>query len=171
MKKKIKTVGRVLLIVVVVFAALAIFRVARIQTYFLGLHTEFFDGKHTEAYLPPTPSDYFTAQKVLKTADEAFGVIENSDDYQQLKSDMEKKYGKLARYCVLNYSDAVSEEHDLSLLTANFKDDGGYMWVAYTQGAYDENGKTVLYSGCGPTRWELEKKDGEWTVVGIIEHP
>ncbi|MBQ7800294.1 MAG: hypothetical protein IJ370_07350, partial [Oscillospiraceae bacterium] len=87
------------------------------------------------------------------------------------KSDMEKKYGKLARYCVLNYSDAVSEEHDLSLLTANFKDDGGYMWVAYTQGAYDENGKTVLYSGCGPTRWELEKKDGEWTVVGIIEHP
>ena len=177
MKRKIKTIGRILLIVVLIFFTLAVFRFAHIQMCFSGLHLEFYDGKHTEAYMPPLPSDYFTAQNVLKTADEAFSIIQYESDEQKLRSELEKKYGKLAYYCVMHQEDAVSEKHKINLLTANFKDDSGYMWVMYYHTAYDENGKVTYGSGGEdmysriPARWELEKRDGEWTVVGIIEHP
>ncbi|MBQ2703934.1 MAG: hypothetical protein IJF58_00135, partial [Clostridia bacterium] len=104
-----------------------------------------------------------TAKKFLKEADNALSTITNNEI-------AEKDFGKLGYLCVTD-DEAVTEKHKLKLVAANFSGDSGYIWVKYSSEAYDKDGEVTFGSLGILSRWELEKKDNQWVVTSIKEHP
>jgi len=51
----------------------------------------------------------------------------------------------------------------------NFKN--GYIWVLYTYKAYDVDGKILTGSANIFSKWKIEKKEGAWEIVEIVEAP
>ena len=47
----------------------------------------------------------------------------------------------------------------------------GYMYVIYSNRYLVENNKTLNASCDIMSKWEIEKKDGEWTIINIEEEP
>jgi len=162
MKNKIKTtIISIILVLVVVFAL----REAYVGIYFSGNNGRSFGKEKTEAFLPASPSDYSKARDIMAEADKAFSDINGNSDY-----------GMLDRYCIDNEK-VETEKHSIQLITANFDENRGYMWVLYYQIGYNGSGEIEYGSGSDSifgkilSRWELEKIDDKWTVVNITEHP
>ena len=76
---------------------------------------------------------------------------------------------KKAEYPLLGGRKA--EKHKLKFVAANFSGDSGYIWVKYSSEAYDKDGEVTFGSLDILSRWELEKKDNQWVVTSIKEHP
>ena len=47
----------------------------------------------------------------------------------------------------------------------------GYIWAIYSHTVYDTEGNLIGGSWRAPTRWRIEKIDGEWEIVEIYERP
>ena len=78
----------------------------------------------------------------------------------------------LKRYCVLDHHpEATKIEYKLTRLFAihNYKD--GYMWLRYTQTAYDKSGGLIYGAYNIPIKWQIHKEDGEWRVIFVWESP
>ena len=86
-------------------------------------------------------------------------------------------FGLLSRYCtdLEAFPEAHRAKIELEVLAGDTDGNEGYLWVAYTQAVYDEEGTLLTASGSSEerilARWELEKQDGAWTVTSILEHP
>lgn len=160
MKKKII---RIVIIVLVVLLCTVIFRSAYIYLDNLYPNKEFFGDKYNQIIYPTSISDYLIAKETLEQADKALSTI-------TIPAVAEQKFGKLGRLCITD-NDAVSSEHKLQFIAANFSDDEGYIWVKYTVTAYDGSGKVTFGSHDILARCELEKVDGEWVVTSLSEHP
>ena len=124
---------------------------------------DYFDNEYKQIIYPTSISDYITAKKILKEADNALSTITNDET-------AEKDFGELGYLCVTD-DEAVTEKHKLKFVAANFSGDSGYIWVKYSSEAYDKDGEVTFGSWCILSRWELEKKDNQWVVTSIKEHP
>lgn len=106
------------------------------------------------------------ARPVMDMAEAAFSDIDNTGDENA------EEYGLLGRYAVDAARNAAREEHELKMLSAHFDDDIGYIWVKYSQEAFDAEGNTVCGSREILSLWQVAKDgSGEWRVVHIKEHP
>ena len=103
------------------------------------------------------------ADEIMKTVDDAFSFIGNREV-------ADSKYGELSRYCITE-EDAVTEKHDLKLITADFNKDYGYLWFVYNQEGLDNNNQTTSGSCDILVRITLEKTSNGWIVVDTKEHP
>ena len=124
---------------------------------------DYFGDEYKQIIYPTSISDYITAKKFLKEADNALSTITNNEI-------AEKDFGKLGYLCVTD-DEAVTEKHKLKFVAANFSGDSGYIWVKYSSEAYDKDGEVTFGSWGILSRWELEKKDNQWVVTSIKEHP
>ena len=124
---------------------------------------DYFDDEYKQIICPTSISDYITAKKILKEADNALSTITNNEI-------AEKDFGKLGYFCVTD-DEAVTEKHKLKFVVANFSGDSGYIWVKYSSEAFDKDGGVTYGSWDILSRWELEKKDNQWVVTSIKEHP
>ena len=100
------------------------------------------------------------ANEIMKTVDEAFSFI---GDAAVARS----RYGELSRYSARG--DAVSETHDLKLVTADFGSETGYLWFIYNCRAFDGNNKSVGGASDVLARLTLEKSGEAWVVVDTKE--
>ena len=159
MKKRIIRAG------VIVLCALLCVAVLRAAWIYVGNYSckKHYGKEYKQVIYPTSISDYITAQKVLKTADEALSTITTYENaYNQ--------FGELGYLCVTD-DDAVSQRHRLRLIAGHFAQDEGYMWVKYTSVAYDVDGEVTTGSWNILTKWEVEKQDDRWIVTNINEAP
>lgn len=106
------------------------------------------------------------ANNVLARAEEAFRDVSHS------REENEERYGVLSRYTVEGKRGAVSEQHSLELWSARIRGDRGWMWVCYSQDAFDEKGNKISGSRNVESLWEIARDEqGVWQVVSIKEHP
>ncbi len=106
------------------------------------------------------------ANNVLARAEEAFRDISHS------REENKERYGVLSRYAVEGTRGAVGEQHSLELWSARIRGDQGWMWVYYSQKAFDEKGNTVSGSWRIESLWQIARDEqGVWQVVSIKEHP
>lgn len=113
-----------------------------------------------------SPGDRKIGKCVVEMADAAF-----SDIHSTREANIDE-YGLLARYATEEDRGAVSEKHDLDMLSAHFEDDSGYIWMRYSNSAYDADGNMICGNADILSLWYLEKDDsGEWKVIDIKEHP
>ena len=124
---------------------------------------DYFGDEYKQIIYPTSISDYITAKKFLKEADNALSTITNNEI-------AEKDFGELGYLCVTD-DEAVTEKHKLKFVAANFSGDSGYIWVKYSSKAFDKDGEVTFGSLGNLSRWELEKKDNQWVVTSIKEHP
>ena len=160
MKKKVIAITT--MFVCVVFILIAI----RATTIYFGNYIpnkDYFKEDYKQVIYLTSISDYLTAKEVLKEADDAFSTI---TDYENA----DKLFGNLGRFCITD-DDAVEETHKLKFIAADFSADKGYMWVKYSTQAFDINGDITYASWDVLSQWELEKKDNNWVVTAIKEHP
>lgn len=69
-----------------------------------------------------------------------------------------------------SYPDAVKEKHKLKLYTAKYEGKSGYLWICFTQEAYDSKGKLISGAWDNLARWEIKKDgNGAWHVSSIME--
>ena len=123
---------------------------------------DYFGDKYNQIIYPTSISDYITAKEIIKEADNALSTITNDENAEQL-------YGELGYLCVTD-NEAVTEEHKLKFIAADFSRDKGYIWVKYSSEAYDKDGEVTYGSWDILSRWELEKKDNKWVVISTKEH-
>ena len=124
---------------------------------------DYFGNEYKQIIYPTSISDYITAKKILKEADNALPTITNDET-------AEKDFGELGYLCVTD-DEAITEKHKLKFIAANFSGDSGYIWVKYSSEAFDKDGEVTFGSWGILSRWELEKKDNQWVVTSIKEHP
>lgn len=110
--------------------------------------------------------DWQKARHVIAIADEAFSDISHTEEENLLT------YGALYRYSTDSDRGASGETHEIKLLSAHFDETTGYVWVRYSNIAYDAEGNMVHGSNGILSLWYLEKDDmGEWVVTYIKECP
>ncbi len=135
--------------------------------YFCGMYSvpneRYFGNQYKEMLHIMSFQDKKQANEIMKTVDDAFSFIGN-------KEDADSGFGELSRYCVTE-EDAVIEEHDLKLITADFDKNKGYLWFVYNQEALDSNEQTTMGSWDILVRATLEKTNQGWIVVDTKEHP
>jgi hypothetical protein len=51
----------------------------------------------------------------------------------------------------------------------NFR--SGYIWAVYSYAAYDTQGEIITASWNVRTKWYIQKIDGRWEIIEIIEPP
>ncbi len=160
MKKKIICISIVVLIVLLVY-------IFGRGIYFYGMYSvpneRYFGNQYKEMLHIMSFQDKKQANEIMKTVDDAFSFIGN-------KEDADSGFGELSRYCVTE-EDAVIEEHDLKLITADFDKNKGYLWFVYNQEALDSNDQTTMGSCDILVRATLEKTNQGWIVVDTKEHP
>jgi hypothetical protein len=47
----------------------------------------------------------------------------------------------------------------------------GYMWIRYWRKGYDSEGNVMFGSSDIPARWRIQKTNGNWEIIEIIEKP
>lgn len=159
MKRRIIRIG------VTVLCVLLCATVLRAAWIYVGNYSckKHYGDEYKQIVYPTSISDYITARKVLKTADEALYTITTDEKaYEQ--------FGELGYLCVTD-DDAVSQMHRLRLIAGHFAQDEGYMWVQYTSVAYDVDGEITTGSWDILTKWKLKKQDGRWVVTNVNEAP
>ena len=110
--------------------------------------------------------DRRTAKNIIDMADAAFSDISHTGEENELA------YGALGRYAIDSARGVDREKHELKLLSAHLDDAQGYVWVWYSNEAYDADGSMLCGSANIYSLWHLEKDDaGKWTVIDIKEHP
>lgn len=115
------------------------------------------------------------------TFDEIYSLNEVDDFFEPLKKEAleamtsvggEEAYGVFGRYCV-DSGEAAEVRATIDALVTSTSGSKGYVWVAYTQCVYDENGNILIQNGTKDarriSRWSVEKIDGTWTVTDISE--
>ena len=105
-----------------------------------------------------------------KQANEIMGIVDAAFSFVGSKENADSGFGELSRYCITE-EDAVIEEHDLKLVTADFNKNNGYLWFVYNQEAFDNNNQTTMGSWDILVRTTLEKTNQGWIVVDTKEHP
>ncbi len=135
--------------------------------YFYGMYSiqneKYFGNQYKEILHTMSFQDKKQANEIMKIVDDAFSFIGNRED-------ADSKYGELSRYCITE-EDAVTEKHDLKLITADFNKDDGYLWFVYNQEGLDNNNQTTCGSWDVLVRATLEKTDEGWIVIDTKEHP
>ena len=135
--------------------------------YFYGKYfipnERYFGNQYKEILHTISFQDKKQANQIMKIVDDAFSFIGNRED-------ADSKYGELSRYCITE-EDAVTEKHDLKLITADFNKDDGYLWFVYNQEGLDNNNQTTCGSRDILARATLEKTDEGWIVIDTKEHP
>ncbi len=130
-----------------------------------GYTKDYYGETFDELYALKTVDEDISAP-ILELAEEAFSTICTEEEAE--------KFGVLSRFCVKRET-AAREEHTLELLCGSTKGNSGYLWVAYTQRAYDAQGALLYGSGSENqrilSRWGIQKIDGQWVVTEILEHP
>lgn len=113
--------------------------------------------------------------------DELYVLGEADDLYRPLKAEAlaamtsvggKEEHGIFGRYCVEN-EEAVEVKATIDALVTSTSGARGYVWVAYTQCAYDKDGNIIFQYGTENarkiSRWRIEKIDGKWVVTEISE--
>ncbi len=135
--------------------------------YFYGKYSvpneKYFGSQYKEILHIMSFQDKKQANEIMEIVDDAFSFIGN-------KEDSDSSYGELSRYCITE-EDAVIEEHDLELVTADFDKNKCYLWFVYNQEAFDNNNQTTMGSRDILVRATLEKTNQGWIVVDTKEHP
>ena len=99
--------------------------------------------------------------EIMEIVDDAFSFIGN-------KEIADSKYGELSRYCITQ-EDAVTEKHDLKLITADFNKNKGYLWFVYNQEALDNNNQTTMGSWDILVRVTLEKINQDYSKLILLK--
>lgn len=135
--------------------------------YFYGKYSvpneKYFGSQYKEILHTMSFQDKKQANEIMEMVDDAFSFIGN-------KENADSGFGELIRYCITE-EDAVIEEHDLKLVTADFNKNKGYLWFVYNQEAFDNNNQTTVGSWDILVRATLEKTNQGWIVVDTKEHP
>lgn len=135
--------------------------------YFYGKYAvpnkKYFGSQYEEILHMMSFQDKKQAHKIMEKVDDAFSFVGNEDM-------ADSSYGELSRYCITK-EDAVTERHDLKLVTADFDENEGYLWFIYNQEALDSNNQTTSGSWDILVRTTLEKNNQGWAVVDTKEHP
>ena len=135
--------------------------------YFYGKYyvpdERYFGSQYKEILHIMSFHDKKQANEIMEIVDDAFSFIGNRED-------ADSKYGELSRYCITE-DDAVTEKHDLKLITADFNKDDGYLWFVYNQEGLNNNNQTTCGSEDVLVRATLEKTDDGWIVIDTKEHP
>ena len=159
MKKKYTVITIILLMIILLFFD------KRINYYchYDIPNNDYFGEQYREILYPMSVSDKKQADKIMKKTDDAFSYIGKKEDAVRI-------YGKLSRYCITK-ENAVKERHDLKLITADFDETEGYLWIAYNQEAFDKNSQIIIGAVDVLARVTVKKKEQEWVVTEINEHP
>ena len=81
----------------------------------------------------------------------------------------ERRYNHLS-YFENNIMDGEIKFNIVRLFTwHNFKE--GYIKVMYTTSAYDKNGRILYGSHRIFSKWMIQKRNGKWVIIEIIEAP
>lgn len=124
---------------------------------------DYFGVNYKEMLHPMSVSDKRQADKIMGMVDDAFSFVGN-------KKEADSCYGVLSRYCITEAA-AVTERHNLKLITSNFTPKDGYLWYVYNQEALDNKNQILSESWDILVRLTLDKKAGEWVVVDTKEYP
>lgn len=159
MKKKVYIFFIILLMVFVFIFGRGIYFYVR----YIVPDKNYFGDQYKEILYPMSFRDNKQASMLMIKVDDAFSFIGN-------KADADNIYGELSRYCITE-EDAITEEHTLQLVTANFDKDKGYMWFVYNQKSFDRSNKSTGGSQDILVRLNLMKTDQGWIFVDAKEHP
>ena len=154
---------RIIIIIICVLFFVGCLRTAILYVGNYIPNKDYFDDEYKQIIYPTSISDYITAKRILKEADNALSTITN-------KGTAEKNFGELGFLCVTD-DKAVTENHKLKFIAANFSGDSGYIWVKYSSEAYDKDGEVTFGAWDILSRWQIDKKDNKWVVASIKEHP
>ena len=135
--------------------------------YFYGKYSvpdeKYFGSQYKEILHIMSFQDKKQANEIMEIIDDAFSFIGN-------KEKADSGFGELSRYCITE-EDAIIEEHDLKLVTADFNKNKGYLWFVYNRDAFDSNNQKIRGSRDILVRTTLEKTNYGWVVVDTKEHP
>ena len=135
--------------------------------YFYGKYSvpneKYFGSQYKEILHTMSFQDKKQANEIMEIVDDAFSFIGNNEN-------AESEFGELSRYCITE-EDAVTENHKLKLVTANFENDKGYLWFVYSNEALDKNNKIISASGGILVRSVVEKTNQGWKIIDTKEHP
>ncbi len=136
--------------------------------YYRDYQVEFFGDNYDEINYSCSAEDKAELEPVLKLAEKAFSAFPKNE------KEAKKKFGKL--YLYTNYIDdpneiPVTEKHEIHFITGKTSGNSGYIWLNYSRSNYDANGELLIGDADINTRWELKKKNGEWTVTSTLEAP
>lgn len=170
LEARMKNIRNKKLVAVIVLAAFigVLLMKFPVWRYFMAQPYEMSFGKETlkELAYSGALTDRRAAREVLVEAEEAFSAIWLSFEKA------EDKFGRLAKYTYTSdsYPDAVKEKHKLKLYTAKYEGKSGYLWICFTQEAYDSKGKLISGAWDNLARWEIKKDgNGAWHVSSIME--
>lgn len=139
--------------------------------YYRDYQAEFFGDRYDEINYSCFPEDKEELEPVLKLAEKAFSAFPKNE------KEAKKEFGEL--YLYTNYPDdpdnpdekPVTENHEIHFITGKANGDSGYIWLNYSRENYNADGEQLEGSADINTRWELKKKNGEWTVTSTLEAP
>lgn len=158
-------------IITILFACILLaFGIFGIRTLMLHAQYKFpnqayFGENYKEIFYPTSPSDWKIANALMKDIDNAFSFVGSADAAKE-------KYGVLSRYSIdCEENEKLTEEHKLKFITADFEDNAGYIWIEYSQKAYEDNGDLERGSQGILVRMTAEKKNDNWVITGCREHP
>lgn len=162
MKKKVMNA---VIIIIILLIVLVILRTAflYIGNISISPNKDYFGDEYVQIIFPTSISDYLIAKQVINEANKALSTITDDET-------AELKFGNLSYLCV-THEETVKETHKLHFISANFKNNKGYIWVKYSSEGYDKNGEVICGSWGILSKWELEKVDNSWVVKSIHEHP
>lgn len=158
-----KSMIRILIVGLCILFFIAALRTALVYCGNYYPNKDYFGNEYTQIIYPTSISDYLIAREVLKEADKALSTITNLER-------AEANFGELGYLCVTD-NDAVTEKHKLEFISACFSGDEGYIWVKYSSEAYNKDGDVTFGSWRILSKWQLEKRDNQWVVISINEHP
>jgi len=168
MNKKILILLVIIIIVLICFVILnKLFAQDILYQKYRAKHERFFgEETYSEIKYKYSKQEKNVANDILKVADEAFSYIGS-------KSEMPDKFNALKHYCIDKelYENATKEKHTIKLVTIKIEDNNGYMWVVYSNSAFDDKGDLQCGSGNILTRWTIEKENDKWIVVDWSEAP
>lgn len=115
-KKRI--VKTTVLVLALCFSA-ALIRACFLYFNFMTPDKSYFGEDYIQVIYPTGIRDYCIAREILADAETAFSTV-TTDELA------EEEFGKLGRFCITD-GDAISEEHAVHLISANFGDSTGYI--------------------------------------------
>lgn len=145
--------------------ALLVFALSIFLYHCLSLRSEF---RYAEDFYGDTFDEIYSLDEI----DDLFAPLKKEALAAMTALNSDGDYGVFARYCVES-EEAIEVRATLDALVTSTSGSTGYVWVAYTQRAYDENGYVVYEYGTADarkiSRWSIEKIDGSWVVTEISE--
>ena len=110
-----------------------------------------------------------TDEAQLKVANDLVAVAKDVMSYCGSGDGVDtEKCGALERYYFFD-GKADRAEVSIELITTKQENGKGYIWVKYAANYYDMDDKLISGTAETYSRWDIEQKDGEWTVTTIDE--